>query len=157
MRAANQIERLQFFLPLVGGDEDAAALLVQVGDMVRIADDIADREEDELQEAMADLMTIACTEIPANPFYDAHRALLSQQLGAMFAQWRVSNRFHVSGDTRKLTFGFVLRESPLLFAQQVIALCVGWPQAAESYAELFKMISARNADETVETWAGEVD
>lgn len=157
MRATNQPERLQFFLPLVGGNHEAAALLVQVGDMVRIADDIADNEEEDPQEAMADLMTIACTEIPANPFYDDHRALLSQQLGAMFAQWRISNRFHRSGDEKRLTFGFVLRESPELFAMHVIALCVGWPQAAESYADLFKLIATRTARETVETWAGEAD
>lgn len=158
MRATNQIERLQFFLPLVGGDnEDAAALLVQVGDLVRIADDLADGEESDPQEAMADLMTIACAEIPANPFYDANRFYLAPLLGAMFAQWRISNRFHRSGDEKKETFGFVLRESPEQFALHVIALCVGWPAATETYENaLYPIIAARTAGETVETWSEEV-
>ena len=157
MRATNQIERLQFFLPLVGGDEDAAALLVQVGDLVRIADDIADQEEADPQEAMADLMTIALAEIPANPFYDANRLHLSHLLGGMFAQWRLSNRFHRSGDEKKETFGFVLRESPEQFALHVIALCVGWPAATTAYeASLYPVIAARTAGETVTTWSEEV-
>lgn len=147
-------DRFRLFLPMTGGNEDAAALLVQVGSMIRLADDVADGDAADPQEAMARVLQIALAEIPANPFYDLHRQTLSHLLGSMVTFWQVSNRFQKRIDPRANTFGFVLREAGEHFTLQVCALCQGWENAASLYEEIFALIHA-DRTETVEDWAEE--
>lgn len=147
-------DRFRLYLPLTGGNEDAAALLVQVGAMIRLADDVADGDAVSPQEAVARVLQIALAEIPANPFYDLHRHTLSHMLGSMVTFWQVSNRFQRSTDVRVNTFGFVLREAGEHFTLQVCALCRGWEDAASIYEEIFRLVHA-DRTETVEDWAEE--
>lgn len=154
MLSSDPAERFRLILPLTGGNEDAAALLVQVGDMIRLADDVADGDAADPQEAMARVLQIALAEIPANPFYDLHRHMLSHLLGSMVTFWQVSNRFQKRIDARSNTFGFVLREAGEHFTLQVCALCRGWESAADIYEEIFALVHAERT-ETVEDWAEE--
>lgn len=153
-RPKTQSERFNFLLPLTGGNEEAALLLVHVGDMIRIADDVADGDHPDPQEGVAEVLLYCLGTIPGNLFYDHHRAVLAPMLASMVACWQTSNRFHKSADENLLTFGFVLREAGEVFTMQVIALCVGW-QAAASALEAIRLAMIEDGAETVAAWAGE--
>lgn len=146
--------RFDILLPFTGGNAEATELLVLVGTMVRIADDLADDDANDRQEAMARVLTLCLVEIPQNPFYDDHRHHLQHLLGSMVAFWQVSNRFHRIADERMQTFGFVLREANEHFTLQVCALCVGWEKAASLYIDLWTLIHGERT-ETVTDWMKE--
>ena len=149
----DQKTRFEIALDLVG-DEDAAVLLVLVGDLARLADNIADGDSIDPQRDMAQLLILAVHRIPTNAFFLRHAEVLRHSLAAVATGWDVSNRFHRTDDARKHAFGFVHREADDMFLTQVGALCLGWNRAADVYEALFAVAYGKET-ETLEDWVKE--
>lgn len=151
----NHDARFRFFLPFTGGNEDATALIVQLGHLARVADDLADGDADDRQESVAEILRLALVEIPTNPFFDAHRGVLWPMMATTIATWQVSNRFHRRvNDARRQAFGYVMRDSCDQLAMQICALCEGWAAAPDVFDAIFE---ARHHDnpETLADWMKE--
>lgn len=142
------------FLAEMTQNPSAAAMLVEIGDMIRLADNIADGDSDDPQEDMARVLHFALCTIPDSVFFDENRHTLRPLLGSMVASWQISNRFHRRDDPNALTFGFVLREAGERLTMEVIALCVGWENAADAYERIFDFVP-HHRTETLADWVEE--
>jgi hypothetical protein len=163
VKAAKDRERARMDLAmrLTGGDQDAADLLMSLGDLMRAADNLADNAHgwsfDRRTEAVADFLHAALCEIPANRFFAANADKLLPLFASAIAQWRVSNRFQISDDEEKAQAGYVLREANEALFMQISALCVGWHMAADAFEAVFDFTRDHRAPESPETWVAEAE
>lgn len=150
MLPENREARRAAFLRWTGGNDMAAALLEQISEIARLADDIVD-EADNRQRNVAWLLERTMTVLPQNPFYVRHVAALAPLITSILVQWQQSDEFRASGDPLKHQFGFVMREGVGSLVTAIAALIGGY-EFAKDTADDFFMTCHAGSTETVDEW-----
>lgn len=134
-------------------DAHAADFLMQIGEIARLADNIVDKDEGRQQNVCL-LLSRCLTVLPLNPFYLRFAGALGPIMNEAIVAWQISDEWRVSGDPRKQTFGFVIRESTDKIVTAVASILGGYDHAKAVALELFEVCHSGSA-ETVETWVKE--
>lgn len=153
MLPASKNETAAAMLHWANGNEFAAAFLMEISEIARLADDIID-EDDNRQRNMCWLLHRALTVLPRNPFFVAHVHALAPLMDVIIIQWQQSDEWRVERDAMKRTFGFVYREAVGSLVTAVASITGGIEHAKKSADEFFNLCHAQST-ETVATWSME--
>jgi hypothetical protein len=146
-------DRRSILLRWTRGDISAADFLDQMAEMVRLADDIVDEQENR-QRNMVWLLSRAWTVLPFNAFYAAHGPVLGPLLNSIIIRWQQSDEFRISGDPLKEQFGFVMREDIGTLTIAVASILGGYEHAKTVADEMFAVCHS-GSTETVADWVKE--
>lgn len=92
------------------GDEAAVAMLVRLGEISQIADDLVDGDQPTAPSAdMARLLLLALVDIPNNPFFARYRAYLAPLLTSALLQWDAANDWARDARRESRIYSFVFR------------------------------------------------
>ena len=136
------------------GQEDAARFLVNVMQMVRLADDIADGDAMDPVTDMANLLVRAWLEHATNPFFQRHAGALGAVLTNAVLMWEKSEDWRHSSNRKTRMFAFVGREAIEHVAYTVAFICGGYDHAKE-VAQQIQEFSHQASPETFEQWEAE--
>ena len=146
-------DRQAALLRWANGDRMAAAFLLEIAEIARLADDIVD-EDDNRQRNVGWLLHRTLTVLPQNPFFLANAARLAPLIAVVIVQWRQSDEWRGTRDALKRTFGFVYREAVGSIVTAVACL-TGGPEHAKAAADDFFATCHSGSTETVAEWAME--
>ena len=93
------------------GHEQAQACIETLFEIVHVCDDLTDRDAVLTTARMQQAFQLALIELPRNPFYVTHFALLNGALQVAYLNWQIANRMEVSMSPTALPLAFVLRSS----------------------------------------------
>lgn len=146
-------------LNVANGNLHAADALVRMARIIRLADDIADKDSDDPQADMAEILCLAFVDLPRNPFYAANSAMLAGPWLSGILGWQAGDEWRDSPSRKTRIFGFVYREAVEQIAHTVAYLTGGHDHArwAMNYLHEVSHISAPGTGdyETFEQWEAE--
>lgn len=95
------------------GDVAAAEMLALLARGSQVADDIVDGDvaPPDRGKSVVEMIDVSLRELPANPFFREHQAVLGPLISLSVFQWEASNEWHRSQNRTTRLFGFVLREA----------------------------------------------
>lgn len=144
---ADAAKRDAFLLYCANGNADAATFLRDISMAARMADDLADRDENNV----GDLLTKCLVDIPSSRFFRDNFAMLAGAINEAIVGWQISSEFKKSGDRKKQTFGYVYRESTDRIAVAVALITGGAAHSRDVLRRIYEECHAPFA-ETVEQW-----
>lgn len=133
------------------GDTDAAAFVMNVAAMARLADDLADGDAQDRPRSMADLLYRALVHHATNPFFRAHSRELCAVMTNALVLWDMSERWRESDNRKTRMFAFVVRESVEQVAYTVAAIKGGIGHARDVADDIMRL-SHETSEETFEDW-----
>jgi hypothetical protein len=136
------------------GNDAAVALLLEIAQIARLADDIVDEGPENRQRNTAWLLIRALVHLPGNPFYAQYAGVLSPVLTIAIIKWQQSDEWRQSGAVMRPMFGFVYREAVRDVVTAVALIIGGYDHARQVADELFD-ISHTADSETLEQWIRE--
>ncbi|MGV2071671.1 hypothetical protein ACQZ4Z_13035 [Agrobacterium vitis] len=145
--------RRTLFIHWCRNDIYAAEFLMEICEIVRLADDIAD-EAEHRHRNVEWLLHRALTVLPRNPFFVAHTHALAPLMTQALIRWGQSDEWRAGRDAQRRTFGFVYREDIGGLVSAVAALIGGYAHGRTVADEFFEIAHARSV-ETVDDWAKE--
>ena len=106
-------DRMQDFChECANGDQDAAAFLLTIARITRLADDFADGEPHLSAVAdMSDLLLSALVYLPNNAFYQRHQQAFSGVFVTTVLSWAKSEDWRYREPEKTRMFAFVMREA----------------------------------------------
>lgn len=144
----------EVFLTVANGDPVAADVLARIARIVRLADNIADGDSDDVQTNMAEILCLAFVDLPRNPFYQTHaHTLTGPWLNAVLG-WQAGDEWRHSENRKTRMFGFVYRETVEHIAHTVAYLTGGHEHALFAMRYLHE-VSHASSPETIEDWEQE--
>jgi len=93
------------------GHAHAIAFVHTVFTIAHTCDDLTDRDKDVETSAMQQAFWLALIELPRNPFYVEHFALLNGTMQTAFLNWQVANRLEQLDSSPAKEVAFILRSS----------------------------------------------
>lgn len=132
------------------GDTDAAAFLLEMTKIVRLADDLADGDSLFPTERMGELLQRTIVFVPSNPFFQKHIAVLTAVWSVIVNSWVLSERWRFDPNEKTRIFAFVRREDveQLLF---VVATITGGIEHARRVMQDIHAVSHADG-ETFAEW-----
>lgn len=112
-------------------------------------DDLIDGDVEVTKEQVNDAFFRAVIELPANPFYQAHFAMLHPLLQAAIYDWLTANELE-RGSAHDKTLAFVLRDSLTAVVTQCAAIIGGHQWAIAAAPEIRRYFQ----DETLQQFVG---
>lgn len=133
-------------LELLAGNRDAVRLFLDLAFWSHVYDDLIDGDRRVEPAELHRAMWLAAIEIPANPFYQQHRATLAPLLAASILNWRAANDMEASGSIEELRIAHALRYqlTDVLILSMAI---VGGAEYAATHARRARLCVQRD------TWA----
>lgn len=147
---------MDLFLWACKGDRDAAMVLKMLTDAADVWDNMVDGDQDvPMLDARTSFHNIL-VDLPANPFYRAHREAIEAIVAVGAANWKAATgieRMYESGVTDKLHVAYIIRSSYF----DLVTYCahvLGGPAWAEKVALKAR---AMNHAETFSNFVGSLD
>lgn len=134
-------------------DVYAADFLAKVAELARLIDDAVDEPAAVRQDAYRKVWSICLVDLPMNPFWVQHGHRLSLVMNECILSWAWSDELKTSGDMRRETFGYVLREATDRIAVAVAHIVGGSDFAARVMREVYDVCHMPST-ETVAEWVG---
>lgn len=139
------------FIRWAKGDQNAAKLMLDLGRLSQLADDIVDGDAEHVSFDMTRVLKIALYDLPLNPFYRAFCHQLAPVCLTALLNFDASNEWAKSDNEKTRMFAFVLRESlEPVFA--LIALLVGGEDHAATVVREMHDYYHNKHQETFSEW-----
>lgn len=106
------------------GDMNAIWFIRQFGDICEVFDDLVDKDKPVTDADLARTLFVALTELPINPFFDAHKHRLVPIIVTGINAWLDANTLE-KGSPNDRVFSYVLRDWYAELVAYVIYLCRG--------------------------------
>lgn len=144
-------EQLTLFRWAAQGNHDAAAFLLAITDAAHAWDDVVDGDRELDRAALAAAFQALVLEIPANPFYRAHRASLEPLIQQAAINWLVATDIERDAQAPKHV-AYILRSSYIDLIAHVALLTGGalWSQL------VCRRVRELNHDETFDDYLREL-
>lgn len=145
-------DEIQLFQWAAKGDMDAALFLKAVTDAAHTWDDVVDADVPLDRCALAAALRALVLDIPANPFYRAHRASLDPLIQQAALNWLVATEIERES-SGPLHIAYILRSSYIDLVAHV-ALLAGGPLWAQTVC---RHVRELNQDESMDDYLTNLD
>ncbi len=142
----NPADELMLYQGVAKGDADAAHLLLLLTDAAHAWDDVVDGDKPLDRGALDRAFQALVLDIPANPFYRAHRDRLEPLIQQAAINWKVATAIEREPGPKHVAY--ILRSSYIDLIGQV-ALLTGGPAWA---IEVTRRVRELNQDETMDDY-----
>lgn len=140
----------EFLLHVLKGNVEAAEFCGLIGEITQVIDDLYDGDKVVAPYEIERVFFATLVELPRNPFYARHFALLNPIMQAAFVAWSASNALE-HGPAHDKSLAFVLRDKMTDLVVQCAWIVGGYEWARERAPAIYRYFM----DETLEQFVEE--